>query len=110
MFDTRKLSSEVPSGRYPTIIKQPGGRAVPVVQAFAFTKYLGSVNLNIDEQGEVSQINGKPILLDYSIEQSRALECDNQSFLSDTSLICSYHFQTLMFWARYQSGSLRSMI
>ena len=80
MFDTRKLSSEVPSGQYPTIIKQPGGRAVPVVQAFAFTKYLGSVNLNIDEQGEVSQINGKPILLDYSIEQSRALECDDQSF------------------------------
>ena len=53
---------------------------MPVVQAFAFTKYLGSVNLNIDEQGEVSQINGKPILLDYSIEQSKALECDDRSF------------------------------
>ena len=89
LFDARKLSSEVPSGRYPTIIKQPGGRAVPVVQAFAFTKYLGSVILTIDGQGEVSQINGKPILLDSSFEQSRALKCDKQLLLSDASLIYS---------------------
>ena len=67
-------SSEVPSGQYPTIIKQPGGRSVPVVQAYAFTKYLGSVKLHIDDQGEVTRINGKPILLDSSIEQSESVQ------------------------------------
>jgi len=85
-------SSEVPSGQYPTIIKQPGGRSVPVVQAYAFTKYLGSVKLHIDDQGEVTRINGKPILLDSSIEQNTEVMAMIQKWKSRLS-----HLENLSF-------------
>lgn len=34
-------------GAYPTIVTQPGGKRVPVVQAYAFTKYLGELKLSV---------------------------------------------------------------
>lgn len=34
-------------GPYPTIITQASGKKVPVVQAFAFTKYLGELRLTV---------------------------------------------------------------
>lgn len=38
---------EQPDGPYPTVIKQSSGKEVPVVQAYAFTKYLGEVELSV---------------------------------------------------------------
>lgn len=38
---------EKPDGPYPTIIKQGNGKEVPVVQAYAFTKYLGELELSV---------------------------------------------------------------
>lgn len=37
-------------GEYPTVIKQENGKEVLVVQAYAFTKYLGKLNLNVSEK------------------------------------------------------------
>lgn len=34
-------------GPYPTTIKQSSGKVVPVVQAYAFTKYMGELKLNV---------------------------------------------------------------
>lgn len=34
-------------GLYPTVITQSGGKRVPVVQAYAFTKYLGELELSV---------------------------------------------------------------
>lgn len=34
-------------GPYPTVIKQNSGKEVPVVQAYAFTKYLGELELSV---------------------------------------------------------------
>lgn len=34
-------------GPYPTVIKQSSGKEVPVVQAYAFTKYLGELELSV---------------------------------------------------------------
>lgn len=34
-------------GPYPTMITQPNGKQVPVVQAYAYTKYLGELRLTV---------------------------------------------------------------
>lgn len=36
-------------GPYPTIIIQKNGKVVPVVQAYAFTKYMGKMELTVIE-------------------------------------------------------------
>ena len=43
-------SVEKPVGDYPTYVKQPSGKVVPVVQVFCFTKYLGHLELHFDEE------------------------------------------------------------
>lgn len=60
---------EVPEGLYPTEVIQKSGRKVYVVQAYAYTKYLGNLTVTFDDKGEVTNINGNPILVDSSIEQ-----------------------------------------
>lgn len=66
-------SIEKPLGEYPFIVTQESGRKVPVVQAYAFGKYLGYLNLTFDKNGEVTRASGNPILLDGSIPQDEAL-------------------------------------
>lgn len=45
------------------------GRRVPVVQAYAFGKYLGFLKVTFDDDGNVVRSTGNPILLDSSIQQ-----------------------------------------
>lgn len=61
--------SEKIQGPYPTVVQQPSGRLVPVVQAYAYTKYLGKLHLVFDSNGELISHDGNPILLDNSIPQ-----------------------------------------
>ena len=70
-------SNDVPTGEYPTLVTQEGGKVVPVVQAFWGTKYLGYIQMNFTDYGEMSSWrtvtkNNKwkgPILLDGAHEQ-----------------------------------------
>ena len=64
-------SLEHPKGPYPTMVVGKGGRKVPVVQAYAYTKYLGKLILDIDQEGEVTSIDGRPVLLDSKFKQSK---------------------------------------
>ncbi len=65
-------SVEKPVGPYPTLVTQhSSGRVVPVVQAYAHTKYLGRLKLWLDDEGEMIRWEGKPILLDASIEKGK---------------------------------------
>lgn len=48
-------SIEVPQGDYPTYVTQSDGKVVPVVQVYCYTKYLGHLELNFDEN--VSKLN-----------------------------------------------------
>ena len=70
-----KPSNDDPEGEYPTLIKQDGGKIVPVVQAFWGSKYLGYIKLNFSEDGEMTSWENKwndrstPILLDNTHEQ-----------------------------------------
>ncbi|XP_072264699.1 5'-nucleotidase [Pyxicephalus adspersus] len=62
-------SNDVPVGEYPFIVKSDDGRSVPVVQAYAFGKYLGYLNVTFDAQGNVIHSSGNPILLNSSIPE-----------------------------------------
>lgn len=62
---------EKPEGPYPTLVKQPSGRVVPVIQAYAYTKYLGYFKLSFDDNGEMTSWEGAPRLLDSNIEQDQ---------------------------------------
>lgn len=61
-------SKEVPAGNYPFIVTSDDGRKVPVVQAYAFGKYLGYLKVEFDEKGYVTS-HGNPILLNSSIPE-----------------------------------------
>ena len=39
------------------------------MQAYAYTKYLGHLNLTFDDNGELLEFQGQPILLDGSKRQ-----------------------------------------
>lgn len=58
---------DLPAGPYPTIVKHTDGRKILVVQASAFTKYLGNITVRYDANGDVVSWSGKPIYLDEKI-------------------------------------------
>lgn len=70
---------EYPQGPYPTAVKQKSGRKVLVVQAYAYTKYLGKLHLIFDNQGEIIYYDGEPILLNKEVpEDPELLEMVNR--------------------------------
>jgi 5'-nucleotidase len=77
-----KPDSEDPEGIYPTFVTQQSGRRVPVVQAYAYTKYLGQLNLEFDSLGEVTHAAGDPLLLDHNIYQGKSC-----SVIADTRIL-----------------------
>ncbi|XP_076242053.1 apyrase [Calliopsis andreniformis] len=61
---------DTPEDEYPVVVVQEKtNRTVLIVQAAAFTKYLGNLTVWFDQKGEVVDWSGNPILLDYSIEE-----------------------------------------
>ncbi|MDF9302975.1 bifunctional metallophosphatase/5'-nucleotidase [Tritonibacter mobilis] len=55
-------TSDRAAGAYPTMVGD-----VPVVQAYAYTKYLGELTVTFDDEGNVTSAAGEPILLDASV-------------------------------------------
>ncbi len=55
------------AGPYPTLVKNPSGIAVPIVTAYAYSKYLGDLSVTFDDKGVVTAASGDPILLDKSV-------------------------------------------
>ncbi|XP_035731433.1 5'-nucleotidase-like, partial [Vespa mandarinia] len=70
LYRGKQPDAENPEDIYPTEIVQDNGRKVYVVQAYAYTKYLGNFSVSFDSNGEVTDIVGNPILVDHSIEQA----------------------------------------
>ena len=72
--------NDVPVGLYPTWITQDSGRRVPVVQAYAFTKYMGKLKLKFDANGELQHLEGGPILLNNDVKEGEPTrQCQSQS-------------------------------
>ncbi len=66
-------TSDKAEGPYPTLVDNPGGYKVPVVQAGAYTKYLGNLKVVFDDAGVVKEASGEPILIDSSIKPDEAV-------------------------------------
>ncbi|RUU97387.1 LysM peptidoglycan-binding domain-containing protein [Mesorhizobium sp. M6A.T.Cr.TU.017.01.1.1] len=60
-------------GPYPTMVDNPDGYQVPVVQAASYSKYLGEFKVVFDDNGIVKQASGDPIYLDKSIAPDPAV-------------------------------------
>ncbi|KAM9496774.1 5'-nucleotidase isoform 1-T1 [Clarias gariepinus] len=69
-------SSEVPAGPYPLMVQSDDGRKVPVVQAYAFGKYLGYLKVTFDSAGNVIKAEGNPILLNSSVTEDPSIKAD----------------------------------
>ncbi|KAJ0174737.1 hypothetical protein K1T71_009845 [Dendrolimus kikuchii] len=64
---------EKSQGSYPTYVTQASGRRVPVVQAYAYTKYLGYLKIIFNSDGEIINLSGEPILLDNTVPQDQEI-------------------------------------
>ncbi len=60
-------TDEDAAGSYPMMVND-----VPIVQAYAYSKYLGELQVTFDDAGMVTEISGDPILLDASVAEDEA--------------------------------------
>lgn len=60
-------SMEGAAGPYPTMVTNPDGIEVPVVQANQYGKYLGDIAITWDDDGKVVSAEGAPFLIDASV-------------------------------------------
>ncbi len=60
-------------GPYPTMITNPDGVEVPIVQAYAYSKFLGEIEITFDDAGAVTAATGDTILIDASFEPDAAI-------------------------------------
>ncbi|CAB0012463.1 unnamed protein product [Nesidiocoris tenuis] len=65
---------DVVMGPYPTMVEQESGKIVPVVQAYKYSKYLGSFQVELDENLKVISSTGNPILLSPSMPEDPELK------------------------------------
>jgi 5'-nucleotidase/UDP-sugar diphosphatase len=61
-------SDDKAAGSYPVMVG-----AVPVVQAYAYSKYLGELSVTFDDAGGVTSASGDPILLDAAVTPDAAI-------------------------------------
>ncbi|KAM3965772.1 protein 5NUC-like isoform 2-T2 [Aphomia sociella] len=75
LYNGRKTEErpETSQGPYPTIIKQSTGKPVLVVQAYAYTKYMGQLYLKFDTKGEIVDYDGSPLLLNQEVPKDPEL-------------------------------------
>lgn len=60
-------TAEGAAGPYPTMVTNPVGVEVPVVQANQYGKYLGDIAITWDDNGTVTKAEGEPFLIDASV-------------------------------------------
>lgn len=60
-----------PAGTYPTLVKNPEGREVLVVQAWEWGKVVGVLRLEFDDKGLITRYQGQPILVTPEITEDR---------------------------------------
>ena len=69
-------SNDVPAGPYPIVVTKRNGKKCLVVQAYAYTKYLGRLNVTFDSVGDVISWTGNPVLLDRKIASDASVLSD----------------------------------
>ncbi|XP_042244650.1 snake venom 5'-nucleotidase-like [Thunnus maccoyii] len=117
LYTGKPPSTEVPAGPYPFMVTSNDGRNVPVVQAFAFGKYLGYLKVTFDKAGNVVKADGNPILMDSSIPQDPEILADIEKWKKGLAQFSSqYVGQTLVYLngtfedCRFRECNLGNMI
>ncbi len=59
--------------KYPTVITGPDGKPVQIVQAYAYSKYLGELTVTFDDKGDVKSASGAPWLLNAAVPEDAEL-------------------------------------
>ncbi|XP_060804761.1 uncharacterized protein LOC106143339 [Amyelois transitella] len=78
---------EIPQGPYPKTVKQSNGKTVLVVQAYAYTKYMGRLHLNFNKDGDIIDFNGAPVLLNQDIPKDPELQATINKYRKDIDKI-----------------------
>lgn len=60
-------------GGYPTWVTGPAGALVPIVQSYAYSKYIGDLTVDFDDEGNVLFAEGDSMLLDASVTPDPAM-------------------------------------
>ncbi|MEX2520431.1 MAG: 5'-nucleotidase C-terminal domain-containing protein, partial [Paracoccaceae bacterium] len=60
-------------GAYPTWVTGPTGALVPIVQAYAYSRYIGELTIDFDDDGDVIFADGDTALLDASVKPEPAI-------------------------------------
>lgn len=68
MYTGNPPGPDVPEYDYPAIVKHNNGHRVLIVQASAFSKYVGDITVYFDELGEPIRWAGQPIFLGPGIQ------------------------------------------
>lgn len=91
-------STELPAGPYPLMVKSEDGRDVPLVQAYAFGKYLGYLKVTFGDDGSVLKATGNPILLNSSVPEDPEILAEVQEWKKSLSNYSSlYVGKTLVY-------------
>jgi len=57
------------AGAYPTVVN-----GVQIVQAYAYGKFLGELNVTFDDAGNVTEATGAPLLMDASVAENETIK------------------------------------
>ncbi|MBO0345381.1 bifunctional metallophosphatase/5'-nucleotidase [Roseibium limicola] len=67
-------TSDKAKGAYPTWVDTPEGGKTAIVQAYAYGKFLGELNVTFDDAGVVTEAVGEPIVVDGQIVENAELK------------------------------------
>ncbi|KAK9695107.1 hypothetical protein K7432_013132 [Basidiobolus ranarum] len=56
-------------GDYPTLIKNLDGHPTYITQAWSWGRYVGHLELQLNDEGKIHEINGRPIRIDSSVPE-----------------------------------------
>ncbi|XP_075228317.1 protein 5NUC-like [Lycorma delicatula] len=64
------------SGIYPKVVSRDNGSTlnIPIAHAYAFTRYLGQLELTFDDDGNIKDFSGNPILLDMNVKEDELVK------------------------------------
>jgi 5'-nucleotidase len=86
---------DIPKDQYPAVITQPNGHKVLIVQASAYTKYVGNLTVYFDESGEVQKWDGNPIFLDETVEEDPEIKAKLAPWKEEVDKVASREIGTL---------------
>lgn len=69
MYSGQSPGPDRPQDMYPAVVTQDSGHKVLIVQASAYTKYVGDLTVYFDEAGEPVHWEGQPMYLDTDVIQ-----------------------------------------